>query len=615
MRQSTARHTDGDLALPARVCLQRSGVGGSVGPVPVPSPQRFRHSPAWFLGRVVRRIRLFAKPRLEIATDEPEWIIEHDLPVTVRDGTVLRVNVFRPRSDDPVPVIVSAHPYGKDQIPARAKNRRAVNPQHRIIPQPSPVRISAWTGWEAPDPAFWVPRGYAIVNADARGGGTSEGVARLFETQEADDYEDLIAWAGTQPWSSGRVGLDGVSYLAISQYAVAARRPEHLAAICPWEGFSDLYRDFAWPGGIRENGFAVLWTTMTSRAARLAPPPLRRELARHATRGQWYRDRTPDIDRIGVPVLVCGSFSDHNLHTRGSFEVFRRAGRALPERPARWLYTHRGGKWSTYYDTDAARIRARFFDHTLRGIDNGWDTLAPVRLAVYERGPVPVAVTAEPEWPPPDLRMRRLHLDGMDGCLTDAVPRATVQTGFAMDGPGLEWTWRIPEDTDIIGPMALRLHVAARGADDLTLFVGIRKVSDGAVVPFEGSYGFDRAWMSYGWQRVGFRDLDADLSSDLHPVHTFAQLSPLRPGEVRPVDIELREQATRFRAGDELRLVLRGRWVHSRNPVTGSFPAGYARRRGGVAIVHTGPEHPSALLLGHRPPAGSLDEPWLGEAP
>ena len=346
--------------------------------------------------------------------------------------------VFRPRGDEPVPVIMSAHPYGKDAVPGRSRSGRALNPQYRIMPQPDRVGISAWTGWEAPDPAFWVPRGYAVVNADARGGGTSEGQAHLFEAQEADDYEDLIAWAGTQPWSTGKVGLDGVSYLALSQYAVAARAPEQLAAICPWEGFSDLYRDFAWPGGIRENGFAVLWSTLTARAARVAPPPLRRELARHTTRDQWYRDRTPDIDRIGVPVLVCGSFSDHNLHTRGSFEVFRRAGQARPERPRRWLYTHRGGKWATYYSTDAASIRARFFDHTLRDLDNGWDALPPVRLAVYESGPTPVAVTAESEWPPADLRMRRLFLDGGGNARRDLVhPIDDTGDGFdRADGVG-----------------------------------------------------------------------------------------------------------------------------------------------------------------------------------
>jgi putative CocE/NonD family hydrolase len=71
------------------------------------------------------------------------------------------------------------------------------------------------------------------------------------------NYYDLIEWAGMQSWSSGLVGLDGVSYLAISQYKVAALKPPSLAAICPWEGLSDLYRDFAYPGGVREDGFSI----------------------------------------------------------------------------------------------------------------------------------------------------------------------------------------------------------------------------------------------------------------------------------------------------------------------------------------------------------------------
>ena len=128
------RHTDADLQPPARVCPRRDRGGGSVGPVPVPPPQRFRHSPAWFLGRVARRIRLFAKPRVDVATAEPDWILERDVPVTMRDGTVLRVNVFRPRGDEPVPVIMSAHPYGKDAVPGRSRSGRAP----ATVPRPPP---------------------------------------------------------------------------------------------------------------------------------------------------------------------------------------------------------------------------------------------------------------------------------------------------------------------------------------------------------------------------------------------------------------------------------------------------------------------------------------------
>ncbi len=82
-----------------------------------------------------------------------------------------------------------------------------------------------------------------MVNADLRAAGRSEGQASLLSDQEGQDVHDLVEWAGAQPWSTGRVGLLGVSYLAISQYKAAARRPSHLRAICPCEGFTDTYQD------------------------------------------------------------------------------------------------------------------------------------------------------------------------------------------------------------------------------------------------------------------------------------------------------------------------------------------------------------------------------------
>lgn len=102
--------------------------------------------------------------------------------------------------------------------------------------------------------------GYVVINADTRGSGKSGGGKSVLSDQEALDYYDLIEWAAIQPWSNGKVGLNGVSYLAISQYKVAALKPPHLAAICPWEGFSDFYQDLGRPGGIREDGFVLTYS-------------------------------------------------------------------------------------------------------------------------------------------------------------------------------------------------------------------------------------------------------------------------------------------------------------------------------------------------------------------
>jgi putative CocE/NonD family hydrolase len=118
-----------------------------------------------------------------------------------------------------------------------------------------------------PDPAYWLKRGYVVINADLRGWGTSEGEPDLLSEQEGLDIYDLVEWAAQQPWSTGRVGMSGVSYLAVSQWIGAATRPPHLCAICPWEAFTDFYRDFARPGGILESGFLTLWGTMTKRGS------------------------------------------------------------------------------------------------------------------------------------------------------------------------------------------------------------------------------------------------------------------------------------------------------------------------------------------------------------
>ena len=106
-----------------------------------------------------RRLRTFIHPNVIVGEAPPNVHAEWNLPVKVRDGTTLRVNVFRPNEPGTYPVIMSAHPYGKDRIPARSRSGHAVNPQYRMFPQPEPIAFSAWTSWEAPDPGVWVPRG------------------------------------------------------------------------------------------------------------------------------------------------------------------------------------------------------------------------------------------------------------------------------------------------------------------------------------------------------------------------------------------------------------------------------------------------------------------------
>ncbi len=554
------------------------------------------HSVIRTLVRSLRFVRNAIWPTVKVAAIPSGIHVDWDVPVTLRDGTVLRVNVFRPENSGPSPVLMSAHPYGKDKIPAKTRSGRGVPLQSRLLPQPHPVHISAYTSWEAPDPAVWVREGYAVVNADLRGGGTSVGVGDLFSDQEAHDYYDLIEWAGTQAWSTGRVGLDGVSYLAISQYKVAALQPPHLSAICPWEGLSDLYRDFARPGGVLENGFSKLWSWLTGKEARVQQS-LYEAIVEHTDRDHWYEARTPKIEDIQVPLLVCGSFSDHLLHTRGSFEVFRRAGSRQ-----KWLYTHRDGKWCAYYSEDATRTRIRFFDHFLKGVDNEWDRQPSVRLAISEGGPDPALVVQEDAWPPRDVEWKKLWLDA--GTKTMRLDQMFPSKSAEVRLPAgrLSFLWTVSEDTDVIGHMAVNLYLEVQEASDALLFAGLRKLRSGEEVTFEGSYGFSGDMVSKGWQRAAHRDLDMDLSTPEQPVYTHRRICPLQPGEIVPVAISLRPHATRFRKGDQLRLDLQGRWFYPKSKFRGQFPACYEKSQKTTCTFHTGGDRPAYLLLATRTP-------------
>lgn len=535
------------------------------------------------------RLLSVIRPPVEIHQPDDAVIRRDDnVPVTVRDGTVLRVNVFRPRGNGRFPVIMCAHPYGKDRFPRRRRSGRGwrKDKQFRVMRQAGHVRFSSWTTWEGPDPAWWVGQGYAVVNCDLRGAGTSGGVGALFSAEEGADYHDLIEWAAAQPWSTGAVGLLGVSYLAISQWEGAATRPPALRALCPWEGFTDAYRDFARPGGIREDGFVPMYSRLIHSVRQRYN--LRAEQKAHPMRDAFWQSLCPAIADIDVPVLVCGSFSDNNLHTRGSFRGFESISSS-----ERFLYTHRAGKWAEFYSPVAKAVQLQFFDHYLR--DRDVAPLPRVRLEVREDRDTVTAVREEREWPLARTQWTPLHLTAAG--LTAAASAADGRVSFDMRRQGSRFDYRMTRDTEITGPMALRLWVEVAGADDVHLFVGVEKWVGERFVAFEGSYGYGRDRVTTGWQKASLRDLDATRSRPWEPVPTFLTSRALHPGEIVPVDIALGPSATVWRAGETLRLVVAGRWLWPRNPVTGQFPAWYEPSPRGRCTLHWGPQRPSRLLL------------------
>jgi uncharacterized protein len=552
---------------------------------PAPSLDRPWRGPG-ALRYALDRIRAAANPPITVTDPPTDIFLDRDVSVPTRDGTVLRINVFRKADGGARPVILSIHPYSKDKLSARRGKRWTYSVQYRILRQPDPVTFSALTGWEAPDPAWWNAQGFTVVNADSRGCGHSEGTGKILSRQEAEDSCDVVQWIAGQPWCDGNVVMLGVSYLAISQYAVAALQPPALRAICPWEGFTDAYRDLTFPGGIRETGFTGLWSRNIGRETRQTYTlgPMQDE---HPLRDDFWRSVVPDLSAIKVPMLVCGSFSDHNLHTRGSIRAFTHGGSAHAR-----LYTHRGGKWATFYSDAALAEQLKFFRNVLDGAAGA----RSVRLEVREDRDTIAAVREETEWPLARTRWRPMYLADAGGLVAEQPPTAGSVT-FETLSRAAAFSWTVRADIELTGPMVARLWVELDGTDDANLFVGVEKWRDGRFVEFEGSYGYGRDRVTTGWQRVALRALDPQLSQPWEPVAACREPQPVPAGEVVAVDVALGPSATLFRAGEQLRLVVAGRWLCPRNPITGQLPAAYANSPRGRVTLHWGPPYDAHLLI------------------
>ena len=175
--------------------------------------------------------------------------IEWDVPITMDDGVVLRADIFRPMGDGKYPVIITYGPYGKG-----LDFKEGYKTAYEILESDYPDSLQGTSGkylnWEVVDPEKWVPDGYVCIRVDSRGAGRSPGFMDVHGPRETKDLYTCIEWAGVQPWSNGKVGMNGISYYGANQWRVAALQPPHLAAICIWEGFSDNYRDNNRHGGI-----------------------------------------------------------------------------------------------------------------------------------------------------------------------------------------------------------------------------------------------------------------------------------------------------------------------------------------------------------------------------
>ncbi|MEV7678738.1 CocE/NonD family hydrolase [Streptomyces sp. NPDC088341] len=543
--------------------------------------------------------------------------VEWDVPIEMDDGIVLRADVFRPVTDEPVPVIMTYGPYAKG-LPFQRGYPSAWEAMSRDHPDTVAGTSNKYQNWEVVDPEKWVPHGYACVRVDSRGTGRSPGRVDPFSPRETRDFHDCVEWAGTREWSNGRVGLNGISYYAMNQWHVASLRPPHLAAICPWEGAADFYRDGAYQGGIRST-FWDNWYDMQVKTVQygvgevggrnpntgqpicgdeVLPPEelaanrtdLGADIRAHAFDDAYHRERSAHWDAIDVPVLSCGNWGGQGLHLRGNVEGFVRAASTR-----KWLEMHGHAHWPLFYTDYGVDLQMRFFDRYLKDEQNGWEDRPAVQLQIRhvdgtftERG--------EDAWPLPSTRWTRLRLTA-DRSLTEEPPATGGTAGFAApgegasgegapaeeasgegasgegasgervefeaSGDGVEFsTPPLPERTEITGPLAAKLFVSST-TTDADLFLVVRVYSpNGEEVVFQGALD-PHTPIGQGWLRASHRRLDPELSTPYRPFHPHDRAEPLEPGAVHELDIEILPTSLVIPAGYRLALQVRGRdYVH-----------------------------------------------------
>ena len=519
---------------------------------------------------------------------------EQDVPITLRDGVLIYTDVLRPANQDKdLPAIVSFSPYGKS-LPA-------------FPAPPWGVPLDWFSGlgkFEGADAAFWLEHGYALVNPDIRGVGNSGGDIHFWGSVESHDGYDIVEWAAEQQWSNGKVALYGASWLAISQWGVAATQPPHLAAIAPWNGVYDVYRTSLVWGGIPDPGFFEFVPFMVPGQCNIE------QIGAMARRGgplnDYWEDKTPDLSELSVPAYVVVD-GVTGLHSMGGPEAFRRLGST-----EKWLRINNTQEWNDQYNEYYQKDVLRFFDRYLKDIENGWEQTPRVRACVVNAGGEDFVDVPYTQWPLAETTYQRLYLDAGSGGLSMTPPAQESSTSYRGVDGSTEFTITLDQAMTMVGYMSVRLWVEAQDADDMDLFLMVEKLdAEGNLLAPHREHA-DTYPVSPpgapGRLRASMRDLDPALTTDFRPVHAFRHQQKLTAGQVVSVDIGLTPRAYHVEAGQQLRLTVAGWNVRGTGvdlESTEDGPLRMARESAmypladnrGTHVIHSGPEHLSYLKV------------------
>lgn len=566
-----------------------------------------------------------------------------DVKIPLRNGSFVYADVFRPDDDEPVPVVMNCGVYGRAFVHHSISSDddgelHDVMEDRYFSGNPDGYE---YENHESINTAQWIPHGYALVRVDGPGAGKSPGTLGIWGIDEAEAFHDAIEWAGEQPWSNGNVGLWGMSYYAMNQHAVASLKPSHLKAMIAIGTDADLYEEIMYTGGILNEEFFRFWYPGGVLPAIVGDVDAKDFMA--IARANPFKDSdpsaifgprsevlmSPDLSDVTVPLwAVAATSHPSHFHQLGSSETY--------------LNTPTTNKkldfWEDWflkaYSPAAVEEHRAFFDHWLKGIDNGIMDKAPVRLEI-RTGRGGSYLQEEDEWPIARTEYRRMYLDATpaewDGTVgaenvlrltdkpsddarsvtysaeVDLVAHRAPALGMhelatAPCSPGATFISEpLEEDAVLAGYSKLVVWVSS-SSDDMDIFVALRVLDEQnrevdycgpALIP-----GISTAFypLAKGWLKVSHRKLDSQRSTEYRPKHTHleADHAPLRDGEIVPVEVEIIPNTGMVRKGHRIRVDVQ--------PYTGvghgnrhAYDAAY--HDGAQNTIYTGPEHPSYVQL------------------
>ncbi|TDZ30957.1 putative serine esterase [Colletotrichum spinosum] len=534
------------------------------------------------------------KDLLQITEDKENGLkFLKNVSIPLKDSPLpIRANVYLPISTDATaryPVLVTYGPYGKD-IPYAKFYPKSFGEVH-------PSQRSTYSAWETPDPVYWTSQGYAVLRADERGLGQSPGLLDTMSRGTSECFFEVVEWAAEQPWSSGKVGLLGISYYAGSQWRVAARRPKGLTAIIPWEGMSDYYRDRCRHGGIYSNKFIGFWwnrQVLVNQYGRKDRSKLEFPPDGPGARGQedtiegdlpddvlvanrkdqtkdneanrfrdddYYASKEYKLEDIQVPVLSVANWGGILLHLRGNVQGYLGAGSEL-----KYLRFITGRHDLPFYYPEEVELQKSFLDAFLKGDDSvGWSVpgkVPPVTITLrkgnvgfndaekekaYEK-------REEAAWPIPRTQYTNFYLTPQLG-LTTSGPSSEAKTVSYKALGSLEkpefvsfTTAPFEQQREITGHVVAHLNVSvtpdnAGHESDIDLFVTLRHIGpEGNEVFYTGTAG-DPVPLVKGWLRVSQRKVHDESPKHKswlpHREYLSTDAQPVEAEKVYGVDVEV----------------------------------------------------------------------------